>query len=80
MAHRIAGIGVGVVLTLALAQVSRAQMLGAPVLQSAFTNRGITVGADFGAGDGARTYGGAIAWSPRSMKYQLSAGLAFLDQ
>ena len=80
MARRIVGIGLLFVLWLAFAPVARAQMLGAPVLQNAFTNRGITLGADFGAGDGARSYGGAIAWSPASTKYQLSAGVAFLDR
>ncbi|MGH7623175.1 MAG: hypothetical protein ACRENC_13195, partial [Gemmatimonadaceae bacterium] len=36
--------------------------------------------ADFGAGDAKHTYAGAIAWSPASMKYQLAAGVGFLDQ
>lgn len=73
-------VGLGVALSFAAVPVARAQMLGAPVLQNAFTNRGITLGVDFGAGDGARTYGGAIAWSPAAMKYQLSGGVAFLDR
>jgi hypothetical protein len=37
------------------------------------------VGADFGAGDNATSYGAAGAWSPMSAKYQLSAGIAYLD-
>jgi hypothetical protein len=66
-------------LTFALALSARAQMLGAPVLQNAFTNRGVTIGADFGAGDDQKSYGVAIAWSPVSAKYQLSGGIAYLD-
>jgi hypothetical protein len=58
---------------------ARAQMLGAPVLQNAFTNPGFTVGADFGAGDNRTSYGAAVAWSPLSSKYQLSGGIAYLN-
>lgn len=72
---------VGAVFAFSLAHVAsaRAQMLGAPVLQNAFTNRGFTVGADFGAGDNVSSYGAAVAWSPLSAKYQLSGGIAYLD-
>lgn len=72
--------GVAFGVSLAVVPAGRAQMLGAPVLQNAFTNRGFTVGADFGAGDGARTYGGAVAWSPMNLKFQLSGGVAYLDR
>lgn len=68
-----------VVLWLVVAPRARSQMLGAPVLQNAFTNRGITLGADFGSGDDAHTYGGAIAWSPANMKFQLAGGVAYID-
>ena len=78
--RRIALMGVALGVSLAVAPAVRAQMLGAPVLQNAFTNRGFTVGADFGAGDGARTYGGAMAWSPVNLKFQLSVGVGYLDQ
>ena len=54
-------------------------MLGAPVLQNAFTNRGFTVGADFGSGNDLRRTAAAVAWSPMSAKYQLSGGVAYLD-
>lgn len=73
-------VGVAVVLSFALVPPARAQMLGAPVLQNAFTNRGFTVGVDFGAGDEAHSYGGAVAWSPTNMKFQLSGGVAYLDR
>jgi hypothetical protein len=73
---------VGVLLAsmLALSPATRAQMLGAPVLQDAFTNRGFTVGVDFGTGNDLQSYGGAVAWSPMSAKYQLSGGVAYLDR
>jgi hypothetical protein len=72
---------VGMVITFVLAHVSiaRAQMLGAPVLQNAFANRGVTVGADFGSGSDLSSYGVAVAWSPMSAKYALSGGIAYLD-
>jgi hypothetical protein len=80
-AHRsLSRFGAVVAISLACAPLARAQMLGAPVLQNAFTNRGFTVGADFGAGKDVTTYGGAVAWSPMSARYQLSGGVAFLDQ
>jgi hypothetical protein len=66
--------------SLTLGSPAHAQMLGAPVLQNAFTNRGFTLGVDFGAGTDVTTYGGAVAWSPMSARYQLSGGVAFLDQ
>ena len=68
-----------VALSFALALSARAQMLGAPVLQNAFTNRGFTVGLDFGTGSDLTSYGGAVAWSPASAKYQFSGGVGYLD-
>src|SRR6478672_1614042 len=72
---------VGTVIAFALAHVpvARAQMLGAPVLQNAFANRGVTVGVDFGSGSDHSSYGGAVSWSPMSAKYALSGGIAYLD-
>ena len=71
----------GAVLAASVAPIpaARAQMLGAPVLQNAFANGGITVGADFGSGDDFTSYGVAISWAPITAKYQLSGGVAFLD-
>jgi hypothetical protein len=71
----------GAVVSLSFASMSaaRAQMLGAPVLQNAFTNRGFTVGVDFGSGDDLTSYGAAGAWSPMSAKYQFSLGVGYLD-
>jgi hypothetical protein len=65
-------------LALVLAEPARAQMLGAPVLQNAFTNSGFTLGADFGSGDHKQSYGGAVAWSPATGIFQLDAGVAYL--
>src|SRR3569623_1576867 len=69
------------VIAFSLAQVSiaRAQMLGAPVLQNAFTNPGVTVGINFGTGSDLSSYGAAVSWSPMSAKYALSGGIAYLD-
>jgi hypothetical protein len=69
------------VIACSLAHVStaRAQMLGAPVLQNAFTNPGVTVGVDFGSGSDLSSYGGAVSWSPLSAKYAVAGGIAYLD-
>ena len=68
----------GIVVASSLALPIRAQMLGAPVLQNAFTNQGFTVGADFGAVKDVTSYGGAVAWSPANGVLQLSGGVAYL--
>jgi hypothetical protein len=77
-AHR-SMILLGTVVASSLAPAARAQMLGAPVLQNAFTNRGFTVGVDFGSGGDLTSYDGAAAWSPANEKYQFSLGVGYLD-
>ncbi|MEJ7810283.1 MAG: hypothetical protein WKG32_07700 [Gemmatimonadaceae bacterium] len=64
---------------LAAPALAHAQMLGTPVLQNAWANPGITVAANVASGDGTRTYGGAGAWAPSSMRFQVSAGAGLLD-
>lgn len=64
---------------LSLAAPARAQMLGAPVLQNAFTNHGFTLGLDFGTSSDFSSYGGAVAWSPTTGIFQLAGGVAYLD-
>lgn len=71
-------IGVSIAASLAPSP-ARAQMLGAPVLQNAFTNRGFTIGADAGFSSDLSSYGGAVAWAPLSEKYQLSGGVAYVN-
>jgi len=71
--------GTVIALSLARVAIARAQMLGAPVLQNAFANRGVTIGADFGSGSDLSSYGAAVAWSPMSATYVLSGGIAYLD-
>jgi hypothetical protein len=75
----VAIVGVALTFSLLAASDACAQILGAPVLQNAWTNRGITVGANFGTGNDLRSYGGAVAWSPSTRKYQLAGGVAYLD-
>jgi hypothetical protein len=79
MKRSVAVVGTVIGTCLVCVASARAQMLGAPVLQNAFTNGGFTVGADFGTGDNSSSYGGAVSWSPLPAKYQLSAGIAYLD-
>jgi hypothetical protein len=71
--------GTAIAFSLTSVSIARAQMLGAPVLQNAFTNRGVTVGVDFGSGNDLSSYGAAVAWAPMSAKYALSGGIAYLD-
>jgi hypothetical protein len=56
-----AGIGLWVGLILAGKQVA-AQVPGLPVLQNAFSNRGLAFAANFGSGSGHSYYGAAGAW------------------
>ncbi len=62
-----------------VATSAAAQMTATPVLQNAFVNPGFTLGVNFGGGDGARAYGGAVAWAPANERAQFSGGLAWVD-
>jgi hypothetical protein len=42
--------------------VAAAQLPGVPVLQNAFTNRGLAFAANFGGGRGQSVYGAAVSW------------------
>jgi hypothetical protein len=57
---------------------ARAQMPGAPVLQNAFSNRGITVAGNYAGGDGTSLAAAALAWSPGGGRFQVSGGLGRL--
>ena len=52
----------GLALVCLMAFDGGAQMPGVPVLQNAFTNRGLAFAANFGAGGGQSVYGAAAAW------------------
>lgn len=51
-----------------------AQMPGAPVLQNAWANAGITLAGNLGRGPGVQTLAVAVAWAPSQSRFQLSAG------
>jgi hypothetical protein len=59
--------------------LAHGQMLGAPVLQNAFTNPGITVGLNYATSEGVRAYGLAGAWAPSTGRFQVSAGIGGFD-
>lgn len=56
-----------------------AQMLGAPVLQNAFSNSGITVAVNYGGGSDYATFAVAGAWAPGSARWQFSAGAGVIS-
>lgn len=56
-----------------------AQMPGVPTLQNAWANPGLTAAVNYGTGGGSSTIGGAVAWAPRSGRFQLSAGVGSRD-
>lgn len=58
---------------------ARAQMVGTPVLQNAFANRGVTVAVNYGSASGSRSYGAAGAWAPGGGRIVLSLGGGLLD-
>lgn len=76
---RRAGLGAAVAVC-AIPVGARAQMVGVPVLQSAFTNPGVTVGANVATGDHATAYGVAAAWTPSARgAFQVSGGIGIHD-
>jgi hypothetical protein len=56
-----------------------AQMPGLPVLQSAFPNRGVTAGVNYGSSSGERAYGAAAAFATSGSRLAASLGLGVLD-
>lgn len=62
-----------------LAGAATAQIVGVPVLQNAFVNPGVTLGANFAASSDALVYAGAVAWVPENEKIQLSGGFGVFD-
>lgn len=81
MLHAMAVVSVGLALGIGAggAQRAAAQMVGVPVLQNAFLNPGVTVGANFASSSDATTLGGAIAWVPGNKRIQLSGGIGALN-
>lgn len=55
-----------------------AQMPGVPVLQNAFSNPGLTAGANIGTGDVGSAYAAAVAWAPGTGRFQVSGGIGVL--
>ena len=56
-----------------------AQMPGLPVLQSAFPNRGVTAGLNYGSSSSERAYGAAAAFATAGSRFAASLGLGVLD-
>lgn len=56
-----------------------AQLPGVPVLQSAFSNPGLTIALDYGRSDDQQAYAGALAWAPSNTRFQLTAGFGWVD-
>src|SRR5690349_20457368 len=56
-----------------------AQMPGLPVLQSAFPNRGVTAGLNYGSSSTERAYGAAAAFATIGSRFAASLGLGVLD-
>lgn len=77
--RRVGSALIGIVAVVLAAPRVGAQMLATPVLQNAFANPGFTIGADYGHGESANAYGVALAWAPRSTRFQLSAGAGAFD-
>lgn len=64
---------------LAVPCLSGAQLPGAPVLQNAWANPGITAAANVGSGRGSRVAALAAAWAPGSGRFQVSGGIGMRD-
>lgn len=60
-------------------RVAAAQLPGAPVLQNAFNNPGLTVAANYAGGDGTTLLGAALAYAPGAGRFQFSGGVGRLS-
>ena len=56
----------------------RAQLPGAPVLQNAFSNPGLTVAGNYASGDRTSLVAAAIAYAPGAGRFQFSGGVGRL--
>lgn len=63
------------VVLVVLAAPLPAQMPGVPVLQNAFSNPGLTAGANVGSSDAGAAYGAALSYAPGSGRFQVSGGI-----
>jgi hypothetical protein len=52
----------------------QAQLPGLPVLQNAFVGPGFAAAVNGGGGSGSSAYAAALAWAPRSARFQISIG------
>jgi hypothetical protein len=50
------------------------QLPGTPVLQNAWATPGLSAAVNVGGGADGATYAGALAWAPRTSRFQLSGG------
>jgi len=58
---------------------ARAQLPGAPVLQNAFSNPGLTVAGNYASGDATTLGAVAVAYAPGTGRFQFSGGIGRLD-
>lgn len=59
-------------------RVAAAQLPGAPVLQNAFANPGVTVAGNYAGGEGTTLLAAALAYAPGAGRFQLSGGVGRL--
>ena len=59
-------------------RIAAAQLPGAPVLQNAFANPGLTVAGNYAGGDGTTLLAAAVAYAPGAGRFQVSGGLGRL--
>ena len=59
-------------------RAAAAQLPGAPVLQNAFNNPGLTVAGNYAGGDGTTLLAAAVAYAPGAGRFQFSGGVGRL--
>lgn len=59
-------------------RAAAAQLPGAPVLQNAFSNPGLTVAGNYAGGDGTTLLAAAVAYAPGAGRFQFSGGVGRL--
>jgi hypothetical protein len=71
--------GTVALLALIAPRTAAAQLPGAPVLQNAFNNPGITVAGNYAGGDNTTLLAAALAYAPGAGRFQFSGGIGRLS-
>jgi hypothetical protein len=70
-------VALAVMAAVLFAATAGAQMPNAPLLQNAWATAGLVGAIDVGGGPDGSVYAGAVSWTPKNGRFELSGGLGF---